>query len=90
MKILCLYDAKAEKYATPFTSPNVAVATRDFFIACEDPKSPMSQYKDDIELCLIGEFDEITGIIKPIEVITTVATSKEFFASKGGKNANKG
>ena len=86
MKILCLYDKKAEKFATPFTAINNAVATRDFSRACAEPNSAMAQFPDDIELCYLGDFDEITGRIIPLKEIATIATAKEYCTNGKGND----
>lgn len=77
MKIYSLYDKKAEKFGTPFTTINHNVAIREFAMACNEPKSPMFMYPEDIELTYIGDFDEITGTIKAEKPIT-LTCAKEF------------
>lgn len=83
MKILSLYDKKAERYGNPFTSINLAVATRDFAAACQDVNSPMAKFPKDIELCYIGDFDENSGQIIPCKTIATITAAKEFINGKG-------
>lgn len=88
MKILSLYDKKAERYGNPFTSINLAVATRDFATACQETNSPMAKFPNDIELCYIGDFDEITGQIIPCKTIATITAAKEFVNGKGNDREN--
>lgn len=78
MKILSLYDKKAERYSKPFYAQNLAVATRDFAIACKEDKSPMAMFPNDIELCYLGDFDENNGQIIPCKTIATITCAKEF------------
>lgn len=88
MKILSLYDKLAETYGKPFVSPNLAVATRDFSQACQEEESVMAKYPNDIELCYIGDFDEITGQIIPCKNIATIASAKEYVNGKRNNSTN--
>lgn len=77
MKILSVHDTKAERYGNPFVSPNLAVADRDFALACNETKSPMYLFPNDIELVCVGDFDENTGKITAIKPMI-VATAKQY------------
>lgn len=77
MKILSLYDKKAGRYGNPFTAVNNAVAVRDFAAACKEPKTPMAMFPDDIELRVVGEFNERTGQVFPNFTTTKGADGKE-------------
>lgn len=90
MKILSVHDTKAERFGNPFVSPNLAVADRDFALACNEPKSPMYMFPDDIQLICIGDFDEYTGRITPIEPVI-VCTAKQYVKKdKKGEDKKNG
>ena len=65
MVLITIFDKKAEKHGNVYTEVNTAVAIRSFAEACQNPKSPMAMFANDMELCLVGEYDERTGIIIP-------------------------
>ena len=77
MILVTVFDKKAEKHGNVYTELNTAVAIRGFAEACQNPKSPMGMFPEDIELCLVGEYDEITGIIIPKQP-TTIAKAIEY------------
>lgn len=87
MKILSVQDTKAERFGNPFVSPNLAVADRDFALACKEPKSPMCMFPDDIQLVCIGDFDENTGKIKPIEPVI-VCTARQYIKKEKENKKN--
>lgn len=52
-------------YMEPFLQKNDEVAKRTFKISIQDPRTQLKQYKNDIELWRLGEYDEKTGVIRP-------------------------
>ena len=64
-KVFAIFDKASQTYGNPFVAINTAVATRDFWQACKEPKSPMALFPRDIELHLIGEYNEETGLLSP-------------------------
>ena len=78
MILVSVVDKKAEAFGPVFTSKNVAIATRDFSQACQDPQSNLNKFPEDYELILLGEFDETSGKIKPIEPHRIITTASNF------------
>lgn len=89
MKIYSLYDTVAEKFGNPFVSENHNVAIRDFAAACNQPKSPMAMFPNDIELVFLGDFDERTGLIKGNDKPITLTKAKEFVMPETTENEVK-
>lgn len=81
MVLITIYDRKAEKHGNVYTEVNTAVAIRGFAEACQNPKSPMAMFASDMELCLVGEYDERTGIIVPKQP-TVLAKATDYVAKK--------
>lgn len=65
MKILSVYDSKAEAYLPPFTSQTNATAIRSFEGAVQQENSQFRMHATDYTLFCIGDFDEVLGIITP-------------------------
>jgi len=75
-KIFAIKDEKAAAYYDPFTMGNTIDAQRTFMQAMKAEKSMISQYPDDFNLYLIGEYDEMTGLITPNAPVM-ILTGKE-------------
>jgi len=66
MKLFSIYDSKAAAYLQPFTLQSGAHALRQVSeILISDRPSPFSDYPEDFTLMEIGEWDQISGQIKP-------------------------
>lgn len=62
--IYSMYDVAMKCYAQPFYQANDDVAKRTFAIAINNPKAEtLYQIRDDLELWLIGYFDDRCGNI---------------------------
>lgn len=64
MKLYAFRDIKVG-YMEPFLQQNDQIAIRTFTATIRQEKSLMTQYKEDIELWRIGEYDETHGDIIP-------------------------
>jgi hypothetical protein len=67
MKLFSIRDMKVEKYGPPFPAPTEAYAVRAFASACNDPDHDYCKFSEDFVLFLIGEFDEASGQVEPVE-----------------------
>ncbi|WNK14879.1 MAG: nonstructural protein [Microvirus sp.] len=61
MKLFSVYDAVADTYSLPFSSPNTQAGMRAFTEACLDPNSPFYKNPSDYSLYQIGSFSQDTG-----------------------------
>lgn len=59
-----VYDSKAAAYITPFFTPTIAMGTRSFGEAANDPNLMFARHPSDYTLFEIGEFDLETGELK--------------------------
>lgn len=67
LKIFSIRDSKGEIYNTPWFKKTHGEAERDFREAAKDDKSYLSKYPEDYDLYYIGEYDDQTGTIKPLD-----------------------
>lgn len=65
MKIFSIFDEKAEAFLQPFFLATVGQAERALLDAMRDDEHNFSRYPSDFTLFLIGEYDEVTGVITP-------------------------
>lgn len=65
--IYCVRDLAADSYMPPFMAVNDAVAIRSFAYAFKDDRSTMASAPGDYELVLIATYDQMTGIIEPVD-----------------------
>lgn len=68
-QVFAVRDAKAAAYALPFFLPRMEVAIRSFRDAVKDPKHDMSRHPEDYSLWCLGEFDDNTGAMSPVEPV---------------------
>ena len=66
MMIYSMKDVKIG-FANPFYQNSDETAERSFKIAITDKTGRLFQIKNDLELWKLGEFDETTGKITPVE-----------------------
>lgn len=64
-----VYDRKARTYAAPFSADSDAAAVRMFTQAVMSDDIALSQYPADFDLCKIGTFDLILGLLAAPEHI---------------------
>ena len=69
MKMYSIHDSKGGFYSNPFYARQNGEAIRSFMNAVDDP-SPnnlMHRHPADYSLFEIGSFDDLTGVITPID-----------------------
>lgn len=64
--VFSVRDQKAEAYLRPFMTETKGLAVRTFSDSVNDPQSPMHKHADDYTLFHVGEFDQITGELRPV------------------------
>lgn len=82
MKLFSVYDSKAEAYLPIFQSATIGTAIRTFEQAVNEESSPFHKHAADYTLFMIGEYDEQTGIVSPIQAgHTNLGTALSFLAA---------
>lgn len=66
-KLYSIRDQKAEIFNVPFMKKTHGEAERDFKSLCNDPQSTVSKYPEDFDLYYIGDYDDNTGKIMPLD-----------------------
>ncbi|MEO5368179.1 MAG: hypothetical protein H7831_17870 [Magnetococcus sp. WYHC-3] len=66
-KMYTIYDSAAQAYNKPVYFINRGAAIRAFADEASDPKSNICRHANDYTLFEIGEFDELTGEVRPYE-----------------------
>lgn len=67
MVLISVFDKKASVYEAPISFPHVAHALRTYAeVPKRKPEHQFSQYPSDYDLYLVGEFDEVSGLIHPV------------------------
>lgn len=67
MKIFSIRDGKAECYYPPFFKKSMGEAERDFTELTRDEKSMVAKYPEDFDLYYLGDYNDLTGQIKPLD-----------------------
>jgi len=80
MKIFSVLDNKTHSYNRPFCETNEIMASRSLQMALADKTIQLSMFPQDFDLYLIGELDEVTGVITPQEppkfIVSAVSLKK--------------
>lgn len=77
-KIFTVFDSKARVFGNPFFAINEHVACRDFKLAATDPGSSISKTPEDFSLFEIGSFDDLLGVISPLQNPITYGLASSF------------
>lgn len=67
LKIFSIRDSKGEVYNQPFFKKTHGEAERDFTTLVKDQKSTVALYPEDFDLYFIGEYDDNSGTLKPLD-----------------------
>jgi len=67
LKMFCVRDSKGEVYNQPFFQRTHGEAERNFRTLAIDEKSQIAKYPEDYDLYYLGEYDDITGKIRPLD-----------------------
>lgn len=78
MKLFSVFDKKAGTYGPVITQANQVIAIRFFERVAKDKESTIFLYPSDFCLHYLGEFDDNTGMIKPVPP-TSVCEAIDFF-----------
>lgn len=73
LKMYSVRDAKAEVYNAPFYKRSHGEAERDFTNAVRDEKNPNSKYPEDFDLFYLGDYDDQTGLVSPLNTPQHIA-----------------
>lgn len=60
-------DTKAEVYYTPWYKNTHGEAERAFLELAEDGKSTINKHPEDFDLYFVGEYDDTTGKLTPLD-----------------------
>lgn len=84
-KMYSVRDQKAEVFNLPFYSKTHGEAERNFTQLVNDEKSMPGNYPDDYDLYWIGDYNDQTGVVTPLDtpqhIIKAVQVSKKHKAS---------
>lgn len=67
LRIYSIYDKKAVAYTNPFYYHQKGQAIRGFEDAVNDLQSPLNKHPEDFQLFQIGEWNDTTGVITPLQ-----------------------
>lgn len=81
MRIYAIRDTKADGYLPPFTAPNNSTALRTVEDQVRDPAHPMHLHSDDYVIYEIAEYNQVTGLITPIDPHTNLGHISSLFVS---------
>lgn len=80
LKMYSVRDAKAEVYNSPFYKRSHGEAERDFLNAIRDDKNPNSKFPEDFDLFYVGEYNDQTGLVTPLNTPQHVAKAVDLIA----------
>ncbi len=66
-KMFAIYDSAALAYNAPFSFGQMGQAVRAFADLASDPNSNISKHPQDYVLFMIGQYNDNTGVMEPME-----------------------
>jgi len=83
MYVMCsVYDNKARLFSAPFTSMTEDTAIRDFTRAVVDTHQMVDKFPADYELHLLGNFNEQSGEIEPVNIPKLLAKGADYLVKE--------
>ena len=76
-KVYAMYDVKANFYHPPIVLANDEVLKRAIISQYKDSDNQVSQFPEDFKIYCIGDYDDNSGVIKPLSPIRHVTTVAE-------------
>jgi hypothetical protein len=67
VQLFAVYDAAAMRFIEPFPAPTIEFAIREFRSTVNREGSQIHKYPEDYTLFHIGEFDQETGFLLPLQ-----------------------
>jgi len=67
LKIFSIRDQKSEVFNQPFLKKTHGEAERDFRSVVNDDKSTINKYPEDFDLYYIGDYDDNSGKLMPLD-----------------------
>lgn len=85
-KICVIWDSKAEAYLPPMFFQSLGQAERSFGDICNDKTHPIGQHPSHYTLMCIGEWDELEGTMKMLELKISVAEGQQMVTREALEN----
>lgn len=89
-QVFAVKDSKAAAFALPFFLPRMEVALRSFRDAVKNPEHDMHRHPEDYSLWCLGEFDDNTGAMQPVEPVLVARAQEGPETSNGRPRAGSG
>jgi len=67
LKVFSIRDSKAEVYNQPWFAKTYGDGERTFHKITNDPQSMVNTYPDDFDLYCLGEYDDQSGLLVPLD-----------------------
>ena len=80
--VYAVYDSVAKAHMMPMYFHNHAQAERSFSDAINDEGSNFNKHPEDYVLTHIGNWDDESGKIEPIEVLETMGTGVKYLRNR--------
>lgn len=77
LKVFSVYDQVTGAYLQPFFMQNVPLAIRAITDVLADPEHTFNKHSADYHLAELGEYDDVSGVITPLEPITRICYLNE-------------
>jgi len=68
LKAYSIRDLKSEVFNTPFFQKTHGEAERNFRTLVNDPKSTIASFPEDYDLFYIGDYEDNTGTLLPLQI----------------------
>lgn len=78
LKIVSIFDSKAEVFNTPIFLPTVGMATRMFADQVNEKDSPFQKHPEDYTLFELGEYDSDSGKFENLDTPHSLGLANQY------------
>lgn len=78
MKVLAIFDSKAQMYLKPYPVSSLAEGMRSFSAIANDGESAISSFPNEFRLVHIADFDSNTGVLSPMTPFADLGAAADF------------
>lgn len=67
LKLCSVFDSASQTFGSPICVVHAGLAMRSFMTEMRSPESAWSKYPGDFALYEVGAFDDVTGLLIPLD-----------------------
>lgn len=87
--VASVYDSQVQTWSSPTFHINKGALARAWAEASNDPNSPFCKYPEAFTMFVVGEWDDSTGILQPLQAPDSLGNALQFKKPTNLKELNQ-